>query len=620
MKQIELLAPAKDLACGLAAVNCGADAVYIGAPRFGARENAGNSLDDIAALTSHAHKYWAKVYITLNTLLQDDEIPAALHFIGQLYDIGVDGLIIQDMGLLECNLPPTPLIASTQMHNHTPERIAFLQNIGFRRAILARELTLDQIRAIRRAAPNIELECFVHGALCVSYSGQCYLSYAAGGRSANRGQCAQPCRKPYSLVDSRGKVLQKDKYLLSIHDLNLSNQLGKLIGAGVCSFKIEGRLKDSFYVANNVAYYRKKLDEILPSLRMGKSSSGCSEIDFEPDPQKTFHRSYTTYFLNGRSELIGANETPKMMGVPIGRIVSLGKKHFTLDAKVSLHPGDGICFFDSQNVLQGTLVNAVQGRTITPDKMEGIAQGLMIYRNHDHEFLNQIKKSRMERRISVVLTLRDAPEGLALEAVDEDGVRVEAFYSGAMEAAQKPEKVLETFRIQLEKTGDTEFSCAEVVLDLKQAVFLPISAINELRRRVLEKLQEARAAARAVAEGGAIRNNTPYPEKEIHFQGNVLNHLAEDFYRRHGAAVLERAAESGLDLHGRKVMTTRYCLKHQLGVCPSVGALAKYDEPLFLIDPDGRRLELQFDCEQCAMEVIFREETPAPTKPKKPEK
>lgn len=611
MKSIELLAPAKDLTCGMTAINCGADAVYIGAPRFGAREKAGNSLDVIADLTEYAHRYWAKIYVTLNTLLRDDEIPAALQIIEKLHEMGIDGLIIQDAGLLECNLPPLPLIASTQMHNHTPERVKFLQDVGFQRAILARELTLDQIKAIRRAAPAIELECFAHGALCVSYSGQCYLSYALGGRSANRGECAQPCRKAYSLVDARGKVLEKEKYLLSIRDLNLSGQLGKLIGAGVCSFKIEGRLKDSLYVANTVAHYRKRLDEILLTMGLRKSSSGRSEIDFTPDLQKTFNRGYSTYFLNGRDARIGSNNTPKMIGEVVGRITTMGKKHFTLDNNTGLHPGDGICFFDSNNRLQGTLVNAVQGRTITPDKMDGITKGITIFRNHDHQFLNQIKKSRMERSIAVSLTMKDAPDGLALAAVDEDGVQAETIYTGALEPAQKPEKALEAIRAQLSKTGNTGFACSSVTADLKQVVFLPISALNELRRDVLEKLHAARSAARPVSQGGVERNDCPYPEKELSYRGNVLNRLAETFYRRHGVASIEPAAESGLDLDGRKVMTTRYCLKDQLGLCPTEKQSSSFTEPLVLIDEEGHRLELQFDCEDCAMEIAYRKNPPA---------
>ena len=310
MTPVELLAPARDLECGIAAIDCGADAVYIGAPRFGARSAAGNAPEDIAALVRHAHKFWARVYVTLNTLLLDDELEPARRLAWQLHEIGVDGLIIQDAGLLECDLPPMPLIASTQMHNHTPERVAFLEHAGFRRAILARELTLDEIRAIRAAAPAIELECFVHGALCVCFSGQCLLSYALGGRSGNRGQCAQPCRRAYTLVDAEGRTLASDSHLLSLHDLNLSDRLPDLLAAGVTSFKIEGRLKDRTYVANVVAFYRERLDEAMRAATgFERSSSGTSSPGFEPDLAKTFNRGFTTYFLDGRAEAVGSPET-----------------------------------------------------------------------------------------------------------------------------------------------------------------------------------------------------------------------------------------------------------------------------------------------------------------------
>jgi collagenase-like PrtC family protease len=320
MEPIELLAPAKDLDTGLAAINCGADAVYIGAAQFGAREAAANSLEDLEALVAHAHKYWARVYVTVNTLLRNDELPEAVRLIHRLHAAGVDALIIQDAGLLECDLPPLPLIASTQMHNHTPERVAFLEKVGFQRVILARELSLEQIRAIR-AQTTLELECFVHGALCVSYSGQCYLSYAIGGRSGNRGQCAQPCRRRYSLVDSRGQTLASDRYLLSLRDLNLSADLKDLLEAGVSSFKIEGRLKDIHYVMNVVSYYRQQLDAILAGKGLQKSSSGRSQVGFTPDLAKTFNRGFTTYFLKGRDAAMHDHAAPKFTGaaVEIGR-------------------------------------------------------------------------------------------------------------------------------------------------------------------------------------------------------------------------------------------------------------------------------------------------------------
>lgn len=635
VNKIELLAPAKDLECGMTAINCGADAVYIGAARFGAREAAGNPVEEIAALAAHAHKYWARVYATINTLLRDEELPVAVALIRELYEAGVDGLILQDTGLLECDLPPLPLIASTQMNNATPEKVAFLEKVGFKRAILARELSLEQIRAIHAAAPRIELEFFVHGALCVCASGQCYLSYAQGGRSGNRGACAQPCRKAYTLVDATGRTIQNEQHLLSLKDLNLSAHLGELLAAGVSSFKIEGRLKDAAYVANTVAWYRAKLDEAIAAAgtvaaadgeKSGKSSSGTAAVEFAPDVAKTFNRGFTSHFLRGRGparEKVGSPETPKMVGEKVGRVASVGRGSMTLESgALELHAGDGICFYDRAGRLDGSTVNAAAGRTVTPAKLEGLEAGMVIYRNHDHEFLTRLKKSRMERRIGVALTLREAAGGLALAVVDEDGVRAEYVLGCEPEAAAKPEAALENLRRQLQKMGGTDFICT--ALELERVCFLPVASINALRRGALEALAAARESARQAAreeEGGGgrggigvIRNEVPYPETELTYEGNVLNRRAEIFYYRHGVVKIAPAAESGVDLRGLKVMTTRYCLKHQLGLCARQGQNAndkgqlgeKIVEPLTLIDGEGHRLVLRFRCERCEMEIFYK--------------
>ncbi len=597
LSRIELLAPARDRECGVAAIDCGADAVYIGAPRFGARAAAGNRIEDIQALARHAHKYWARVYATLNTLLRDDEVEPARRLAWRLYEAGVDGLIVQDTGLLEVDLPPLPLIASTQMHNHTPECVAFLERVGMRRAILARELTLDEIRAIRRAAPAIELECFVHGALCVCYSGQCYLSYALGGRSGNRGECAQPCRMPYTLVDARGAMLARDRHLLSLRDLNLSDHLPELIDAGVSSFKIEGRLKDKTYVANVVAHYRARLDQAMGLAGKRRSSSGASGAGFTPDPGKTFNRGYTTYFFRGRDERMGSTATPKMVGEPLGRVASVDGASFTLDADAGLHAGDGLSFFDREGRLAGSLVNAVDGHRITPDRIGGIEPGSEIYRNHDHEFLGRVNKARAERRIRVRFRL-----GRTLAVEDEDGVRAEVTLDGPFQAAEKPERAAATIRRQLEKTGDTEFTCAGVEQDAGPVPFFPVSAWNALRREALDRLRAAREASRTRESFRLQPNDAPFPASEISFQGNVLNRYAEVFYRRHGVVKIEPAAESGLDLTGRRVMTTRYCIKRELGMCGT----EQPGEPFSLISPEGRLLELRFDCVNCQMEIYLK--------------
>jgi 23S rRNA 5-hydroxycytidine C2501 synthase len=605
-KSIELLAPAKDLETGMAAINCGADAVYIGAARFGAREAGGNPLNDIETLITYAHKYWVKVYVVVNTLLRNDEIPEALKLIHQIHQAGADALIIQDVGLLECDLPPLPLIASTQMHNNTAEKVAFLEKVGFKRAILARELSLEQIGAIR-AKTSIELETFIHGALCVSYSGQCYLSYANGGRSGNRGQCAQPCRLKYSLVDDSGKMLVKDSHLLSIKDLNQTDHLAELLDAGVSSFKIEGRLKDKTYVMNVVGHYRQALDILLTRRNGHKSSSGKSILDFEPDPAKTFNRGYTSYFIDGRGDPIESNDTPKMVGEPIGRVISTGRNSFMLSGDVELHNGDGICFFNHYDKLMGTVINRVDRNIIFPAKMDGIEIDLRVYRNHDHAFISQLEKSKSVRKIDVSLDLSETPNGFKLVIKDEDGVSATNELVCDKIAAEKAEQARANVDKQLLKLGETEFTCTNLSVNLKQMFFIPVSGLNELRRGAVEKLREQRILRRPVESGGVLPNAVPYPEKELTYLGNVLNQKAADFYQRHGVTKIELAAENGLDMHGRKVMTTKYCLKYELGHCPREGKPALENEPLFLVDEDGRRLKLKFDCKECVMEIIYPE-------------
>ncbi len=597
---IELLAPARDLRVGRAAIAAGADAVYIGAPRFGARARVGNPLVDIAALIEYAHTYWARVYIALNTLLYDDELPAAVELAHQLYALGADALIIQDMGLLESALPPIPLIASTQTHNATPEKVAFLEQVGFSRVILARELSLTELCAIR-AQTSVELETFVHGALCVSYSGQCYLSYAVGGRSGNRGECAQPCRRCYDLVDANGKSLAQGKHLLSLKDLNLSAHLGDLLDAGITSFKIEGRLKDVAYVTNVVSAYRQALDPLLAARGLKRSSSGRSAADFTPDLSKTFNRGYTAYFLHGRGALPGSIETPKMVGEPVGRVATVGKMTFGLEAAVvTLHSGDGLSFFDATGELRGTVVNRVEGLTITPNSMESIRPGLQLYRNHDHTFLQAVERAQVTRAIAVSMVFAETSAGFALTVTDEDGISATATLNGEKVLAQKPELAEKTIRQQLVKTGDSIFACAEVSVTWAAAYFLPVGALNALRRDALAQLLAARAAARPCLAPAPRREDFPYPATALTFESNVLNARAAAFYRKHNVTTIEPAAESGLELAGRRVMRTRYCILRQLGACRQT---TRHAGPLFLVDEAGRKYELRFDCAACEMEV-----------------
>jgi len=611
MAKIELLAPAQNLDVGRAAIDSGADAVYIGAPQFGARARAGNSLQDIAALVRHAHSYWARVYVTVNTLLYDHELARAVRLLHRLHDIGVDAAIVQDVGLLESDLPPLPLIASTQMHNHTPARVAFLEAIGFRRVILARELSLDQIRAIR-ARTSLELECFVHGALCVSYSGQCYMSYAVGGRSGNRGECAQPCRRRYSLVDAQGRVLVANRHILSLRDLNLGAHLEDLLDTGVTSFKIEGRLKDRGYVINVVSWYRQQLDRLLAERGLARSSSGHSHVDFEPDVTKTFNRGYTTYFLDGRGEPPGSIKSPKMVGERVGAVASVGGNKFTVNTPLELHSGDGLTWFDARGELTGTLVNAVERAgervRLTIEDSRGIHLGLEIYRNRDHAFLRQVEQSRPVRQMMVQLRLETTPDGFRLQATDEDGNVAASTLIAEKEPAHKPVQAEATAHRQLAKTGETAFTAVEVELAWDKPCFLPVSTLNELRREALDRLVEVREANRPRMEGSIERSDVPYPETTLTYRGNVLNRQAEAFYRRHGVTDIEPAAESGLEMEGRVVMRTRYCVQHQIGLCD--GTLGDHKAPsrtgpLYLVDEDGRRYRLRFRCAECEVEVIY---------------
>jgi putative protease len=605
-RKIELLAPAKDVATAIAAIQCGADAVYIGAPRFGARETAGNSIEAVSQVVEFAHPYYVRVYVALNTLLYDKELPVAEKMIHQLYEIGADGLIIQDTGLLELDLPPIPLIASTQMNNATPEKVKFLEDVGFSRVILARELTLEQIREIRRRT-TIELECFIHGALCVGASGQCYMSYSIGGRSGNRGVCAQPCRRLYTLKDKSGDVIVKERYLLSLKDLNLSEHLEELIDAGVCAFKIEGRLKETPYVANTVGFYRQKLDKILAEKGLQKSSSGRVRLNFTPDLNKTFNRGYTDYGITGRCEKMGSVDTPKSIGEFVGIAAKVDKNGFLLDGNADLHNGDGICFFDTQNNLAGTTVNGVEGRKIRPQKMEGIREGMKIYRNYDHEFNKLLERNPARRKIAISLVLRDTTDGAAATAVDEDGNEATAEIRTEKKPARKKDAAIETIQTQLKKLGGTILECAQVRVETAGVCFFPVSTLNNLRRDVVRKLLDVREKNRPRKQGGAVRNAVPYPEKQLSYLGNVLNDKAQAFYHHHGVETIEPAAESGLDITGRAVMTTKHCLRRQLGLCERKGT-KNTAEAMILEDEDGRQFNVEFRCGLCGMNIYFMAE------------
>lgn len=606
MKQVELLAPAKDLECGIAAIKCGADAVYIGAGKFGARASAGNDFENIEKLVKFAHFYKAKVYVTVNTLLYNGEVEQAQKLINKLYDIGADAIILQDMGLLELDLPPIPIFASTQCHNNTLEKVKFMENAGFSRVILARELSLDQIKEIR-SQTNIELESFVHGALCVCYSGQCYMSYAIGGRSGNRGECAQPCRKQYSLEDSTGKVISNKQHLLSLKDMNLSNNIIDLIEAGITSFKIEGRLKDVNYIKNVVTFYRAKIDEAIVETQYKKRSSGTIIADFIPDLSKTFNRGYSDYFLNGRKKEITSFDSPKFKGEAIGKIIKINKDSFILDKKpeINLNNGDGISFFDNTGNLQGTVINNVYNNRIYPNDMNFLHAGTYIYRNFDHEFIKKLKGSEVQRKIAVNFWFSETDKGFMLFAIDEDGVESSVSYKTEKEIANNPEMAMDNIQKQLQKLGETEFICSNIEVNLEQIYFIRIKDLNELRRAVIEKLKQNRENSYERLTVKINPNNYPYPGKELTFEGNVLNSYAEKFYLRHGVKKIEPAAESGLVMKDRKIMTTKHCLNYSFDLCPKQKAKSSFKEPFYLVDEQNRKYPLKFNCSKCEMEIYF---------------
>ncbi|MCM2266497.1 MAG: U32 family peptidase [Elusimicrobiales bacterium] len=599
-KKLELLAPARDLRTGMDAIDCGADAVYIGAERFSARVSAGNTLQDIEKLAKYAHRYGAKAYIAVNTILSDEELTWAQKLIHQLWNLGADAAIVQDMGLLETGLPPIPLIASTQAHNTTPEKVLFLEKAGFKRVILARELTLEEIKGIR-AKTSVELEAFVHGALCVCYSGNCYLSYALGGRSGNRGECAQPCRKLYTLKDAAGEVIAANKHLLSLKDLNLSRRLAHLAAAGVTSFKIEGRLKDRDYVRNVVAAYRRELDKLIEKQGLARASIGKSFTGFQPDLNKTFNRGYTDYFLDGNPVAVASPDTPKFVGEALGPATEVKNGSFRLREAAKLHPGDGISYFDRTGVLAGSLVNGVTDGRVRADNLKGMDNGTQIYRNLDREFLKAIERGSVPRRFALTLEFSEYSGGFLLKASDERGAAAEVKLRGVKAAAQKPEAAMDTIRKQLSKLGETDFYLAGLELKLSKPYFIPVGALNDLRRDVLAALEHTVPAPAPRPEAPLVPNDYPYPETSLEFSANVLNAKAARFYRRHGVKEIAMAAEGGADLGDKPLMTTKFCLRRQLGLCKK----GKSVEPLFLEDGEGRRFRLEFDCARCVMKLYF---------------
>ncbi len=602
-RKIELLAPAKNVECGIEAINHGADAVYIGAPRFSARAAAGNSLEDIKQLVEYAHLYNVRIYVALNTILKEEELEETEKLIHDLYRIGVDALIVQDMAITQLNLPPIPLHASTQTDNRTAEKVKFLSEAGFTQVVLARELSLEEIAHIHQACPNTALEVFVHGALCVSYSGQCYVSQACFGRSANRGECAQFCRLPFDLVDADGKTIAKEKHLLSLKDMNQSDQLEALIDAGTTSLKIEGRLKDVTYVKNVTAAYRQKIDAILkrrPEYR--RASSGESRFDFTPQLDKSFSRGFTNYYLNGRTHKeVASFDTPKSLGEEMGRMKEMRGNYIVVAGLKSFNNGDGVCYIDEQGKLKGFRINRVEGNKIYPQEMPRIAPRTILYRNYDQEFEKILSRKSAERKIGVTVALSENNFGFSLTLTDEDKNRITVALEYAKEPARSPQT--ENLKNQLSKLGNTPFEAICVDIDLKENWFIPSSMLADLRRKAVDRLMADRRMTYKQEVAVWKPTTHHFPQTDLTYLGNVMNGQAASFYQNHGVQAIAPAFEKQA-VEEAVLMFCKHCLRHSMGWCPTYQKeRSPYREPYYLVSNDGKRFRLSFDCRECEMKV-----------------
>ena len=608
VRNIELLSPARNIECGIEAVRHGADAVYIGAGRFGARQAAGNSVEDIAVLARFAHFYRAKVYVTVNTILKDSELADAEKLIWELYEAGADALLVQDMAVLRMNLPPIALHASTQCDVRSVEKVRFLAGCGFTRVVLARELSLDEIRAIHMACPDVELECFVHGALCVSYSGQCYASQYCFGRSANRGECAQFCRLKFDLIDSDDNVIVKGKHLLSLRDMNRMESLEELMDAGVCSFKIEGRLKDVSYVKNVTAAYSQAMDRITERRKeFRRASSGRSTALFTPDVNKSFNRGFTCYFLHGRTADVWSFGTPKSTGERMGTVKETGRGWLTVAGLKAFRNGDGLCFLNRDGELEGYRVNRVEGGRIflflEGGGMPSVKPGTVVYRNYDLEFEKTLAKESASRRIGADIVFEETGEGYRVEMTDEDGIVAAVYSEWRKEDARTPQK--NNIKTQLSKTGNTRFEVRSVEVRMEGERFIPSSLLSDMRRRVTGRLETLRMESYERPAVGVPATPVPaYPLKELTYSGNVMNEEAFTFYRDHGVRRIGYAFEKAAP-DKAVIMTCRHCIKYAVGLCPRRHETdLKVREPLYLRLQDGRRFRLRFDCQDCRMEVF----------------
>lgn len=606
---IELLAPAKNLATARAAIDCGADAVYMGGPKLGARAGATNSMADIAEAARYAHRYGARLYLTLNTIVYEHEIDQAREIAHQAIEAGVDALIVQDPAYLTMGLEGIELHASTQLYNASPERAAFWGRSGFSRIVLERGLMADEMEAICRAT-DAEVEVFVHGAICVSGSGRCYMSRSLSHRSGNRGECSQPCRQTYDLVDGTGRVIRRGEHLLSVNDMDMSAHIGELIDMGVCSLKIEGRLKDEAYVRNITAHYSTLIDKALATRKgLRRASWGRCDVGFEPSPSKTFTRHGGDYVFRGRRATLASFGSPKAMGSSVGKVVRTGRGWFELagggSGKARFVAGDGICFL-SGGKLVGTNINSVEGNRLTPNKMDGITVGTEIFRNFDKGFYDALRRASSRRWVDAELLLSYGLGGLRVEARSEGGSRVEAVAEGPFEPAAKPEVARSNMAQQMQKSGDSHYriktlEIAPVGASDSEVPFVPIGTLNSLRRNVLELLAEADSTLRPPKYIPTIDPSARYPERHIGGDHNVVNSLSRRFYTDHGVERVEEGYDLWPDLKGVEVMRTPYCIRREIGHCLLKGS--KLPEPLSIIHGE-ESFRLRFDCKRCTMYVI----------------
>lgn len=613
MRKLELLAPAKNLACGIAAVDHGADAVYIGAPRFGARAAVGNSVEDIRKLCEYAHPFGVRVYVTVNTILYDEELEATQKLLHELASAGVDAILVQDMGVLQMlkeeSLTSLSVHASTQTDNRTAEKVQWLGSLGFSRTVLARELSIEEIAEIHRAIPDMELEVFVHGALCVCYSGICYASQHCFSRSANRGECAQFCRMRFSLIDADEKEIEHERYLLSLKDMNQSDNLERLIAAGATSFKIEGRLKDISYVKNVTAAYSERLNEIIRRYpdKYCRASQGHCNYTFEPNLNKTFNRGYTTYFANGRQPAIASFDTPKAIGEYVGTVKEIRGDSFNVAGVVSFSNGDGLCYLRSAKSsasspqtevqFEGFRANRVVSNRIFPYKMpQGLRPGMRLYRNSDQEFERLLSKPSAYRKIPITLSLSVADDGFEFSALLH-GSRVSLHFPAEHQQAQKSPR--ENLVRQLTKLGDTIYECKDIEIPSDFNYFIPNSLLSEMRRQLVELLSKDgdsdcdKQTRLSVAHDEKDHAGYPYP-----YLYNISNRLARDFYGFADLTAFELKGGNG------PIMQCRHCLRYSLGFCVKHGGKRPvWREPLSLMLGDGRRFRLEFDCQHCQMNI-----------------